>query len=115
MERHPEIGCQIVAHIDFLQDALPVIRHHHEHWDGSAYPYGLQQEDIPLLARIFSVVDAFDAQANVRPYNTSPSIQKALASIQAHRGTWFDPRAVDAFVEMLADLASAHKIDGVFA
>ena len=115
MERHPEIGCQIVAHIDFLQDALPVIRHHHEHWDGSGYPHGLRQEEIPLLARIFSVVDAFDAQANVRPYNTSPSIQKALASIRAHRGTWFDPHAVDAFVEMIADLASAQRIDGALS
>jgi HD-GYP domain-containing protein (c-di-GMP phosphodiesterase class II) len=110
MERHPEIGCQIVAHIDFLQDALPVIRHHHEHWDGSGYPHGLRQKEIPLLARIFSVVDAFDAQANVRPYNTSPSIQKALASIQAHRGTWFDPDAVDALVDMIADLARTQQI-----
>jgi putative nucleotidyltransferase with HDIG domain len=102
MERHPEIGCQIVAHIDFLQDALPIIRHHHEHWDGSGYPYGLQGTDIPLLARVFSVVDAFDAQAHVRPYNTKPSVEKALASILAHRGTWFDPQAVDAFVAMSA-------------
>jgi putative nucleotidyltransferase with HDIG domain len=102
MERHPEIGCQIVAHIDFLQDALPIIRHHHEHWDGSGYPHGLAGTDIPLLARIFSVVDAFDAQAHVRPYNTRPSVKKALASIRAHCGTWFDPAAVDAFESMLA-------------
>jgi putative two-component system response regulator len=106
MERHPEIGCQIVAHIDFLRDALPIIRHHHEHWDGSGYPYGLQGNDIPLLARIFSVVDAFDAQAQVRPYNKEPSVEKALASIRAHRGTWFDPRAVDAFEAMVADLVT---------
>jgi len=103
MERHPEIGCQIVAHIDFLEDALPIIRHHHEHWDGSGYPHGLEGVEIPLLARIFSVVDAFDAQANVRPYNTRPSVDKALASVRAHRGTWFDPSAVDAFVAMITD------------
>ena len=103
MERHPEIGCQIVAHIDFLQDALPIIRHHHEHWDGSGYPHGLEGIGIPLLARIFSVVDAFDAQANVRPYNTRPSVEKALASVRAHRGTWFDPSAVDAFVSLIAE------------
>jgi putative nucleotidyltransferase with HDIG domain len=106
MERHPEIGCQIVAHIDFLQDALPIIRHHHEHWDGSGYPHGLAGADIPLLARIFSVVDAFDAQAHVRPYNTRPSVKKALASIRARRGTWFDPAAVDAFESMLASGAA---------
>jgi putative nucleotidyltransferase with HDIG domain len=106
MERHPEIGCQIVAHIDFLQPALPIIRHHHEHWDGSGYPYGLRGKEIPLLARLFSVVDAFDAQANVRPYNTRPSVDKARASVCAHRGTWFDPDAVDAFVAMTFDLAA---------
>jgi HD-GYP domain-containing protein (c-di-GMP phosphodiesterase class II) len=101
MERHPDIGCQIVAHIDFLQDALPIIRHHHEHVDGSGYPHGLEGDEIPLLARIFSVVDAFDAQAHTRPYNTTPSVQKALASIQANKGTWFDPEVVDAFIEMI--------------
>lgn len=103
MEHHPEIGCEIVAHIDFLRDALPIIRYHHEHYDGSGYPNGLRREQIPLLARIFSVVDAFDAQANMRPYNTAPSVHKALADIRANRGRWFDPRVVDAFVEMLDD------------
>jgi putative nucleotidyltransferase with HDIG domain len=103
MERHPEIGCEIVAHIDFLSDALPIIHHHHEHWDGTGYPDGLKRTEIPLLARIFSVVDAFDAQANVRPYNTRPSVRKALASVRAHRGTWFDPSAVDVFVSMMTE------------
>ncbi len=102
MERHPEIGCEIVAHIDFLQDALPIIRSHHEHYDGSGYPHGLQGDEIPLLARIFSVVDAFDAQANMRPYNTAPSVRKALANIRANRGKCFDPQVVDAFIDMMA-------------
>jgi putative nucleotidyltransferase with HDIG domain len=101
MEQHPDIGCQIVAHIDFLRDALPIIRHHHEHLDGSGYPHGLMGDEIPLLARIFSVVDAFDAQAHMRPYNTAPSVQKALASVRAHRGKWFDPEVVDAFIAMI--------------
>jgi putative nucleotidyltransferase with HDIG domain len=112
MERHPEIGCQIVERIDFLQDVLPIIRHHHEHWDGSGYPHGLRGQEIPLLARIFSVVDAFDAQANVRPYNTRPSVEKALASVQDHRGIWFDPSAVDAFVAMVNELAIKQELDG---
>jgi putative nucleotidyltransferase with HDIG domain len=103
MERHSEIGCEIVAHIDFLQDALPIIRYHHEHYDGSGYPNGLRGEQIPLLARIFSVVDAFDAQANARPYNTAPSVQKALANIRANRGKWFDPEVVDAFIDMMGE------------
>jgi putative two-component system response regulator len=107
MERHPEIGCEIVAHIDFLQDALPIIRYHHEHYDGSGYPSGLCGKQIPLLARIFSVVDAFDALAHTRPYNTAPSADKALTNIRAHRGRWFDPEVVDAFIEMMNDRASA--------
>ncbi len=115
MEHHPEIGCQIVAHIDFLRDALPIIRHHHEHWDGSGYPHGLWGKDIPLLARIFSVVDAFDAQANVRPYNTRPSVEKALASIHAHRGTWFDPCAVDAFAAMIDELVIKQELGSAVA
>jgi putative nucleotidyltransferase with HDIG domain len=104
MERHPEIGCEIVTHIDFLQDALPIIRHHHEHYDGSGYPNGLRGEQIPLLARIFSVVDAFDAQAHVRPYNTAPSVHRALGNISAYRARWFDPQVVDAFMAMIGDL-----------
>jgi HD-GYP domain-containing protein (c-di-GMP phosphodiesterase class II) len=107
MERHPEIGCDIVAHIDFLQDALPIIRHHHEHYDGSGYPNGLRGEQIPLLARIFSVVDAFDAQAHMRPYNTAPSVHKALANIRSNRAKWFDPQVVDAFIEMVGEQAPA--------
>jgi putative nucleotidyltransferase with HDIG domain len=103
MQRHPEIGCEIVTHIDFLQDALPVIRHHHEHYDGSGYPNGLQGQQIPLLARIFSVVDAFDAQAHARPYNTAPSVHRALANISAYRARWFDPQVVDAFMAMMSD------------
>jgi putative nucleotidyltransferase with HDIG domain len=106
MERHPDIGCQIVAHIDFLQDALPIIRHHHEHLDGSGYPHGLKEDEIPLLARIFSVVDAFDAQAHTRPYNTAPSVQKALDNIRANKDKWFDPQVVDTFIEMIEERGS---------
>jgi putative two-component system response regulator len=109
MERHPEIGCEIVAHIDFLQDALPIIRFHHEHYDGSGYPHGLAGDEIPLLARIFGVVDAFDAQANMRPYNTQPSVHKALANIQANRGKWFDPEVVDAFIDMMAERGATDR------
>ena len=104
MERHPEIGCEIVAHIDFLQDALPIIRHHHEHYDGTGYPDRLRGQQIPLLARIFSIVDAFDAQAHARPYNTAPSVHRALASVYTYRARWFDPEAVDAFMEMMRHL-----------
>ncbi len=103
MQKHPEIGRQIVAHIDFLASALPVIQHHHEHYDGSGYPSGLQRSEIPLLARIFSVVDAFDAQTHTRPYNTVLTPQKALDNIRASAGTVFDPQVVDVFVAMIGE------------
>jgi putative two-component system response regulator len=103
MREHPQIGVQIVGHIDFLKGALPVILHHHEHYDGSGYPDGLQGEGIPLLARIFSVVDAFDALTNDRPYNSVLGTQSALENLYADRGIQFDPRVVDEFVLMMAE------------
>ena len=106
MQKHPEIGRQIVAHIDFLASALPVIQHHHEHYDGSGYPSSLQRAEIPLLARIFSVVDAFDAQTHTRPYNTVLTAQKALENIRASAGKVFDPHVVDTFVSMIEEQAS---------
>ena len=103
MQKHPEIGCQIVGHIDFLQDALPIIRHHHEHYDGSGYPSGLKGKEIPLLARIFSVVDAFDAQTNKRPYNSVLNAQNALEDLRVNGKKLFDPEVVDAFTNMIKE------------
>lgn len=102
VENHPLIGVQIVGHIDFLAGALPVIRSHHERYDGSGYPEGLKGQDIPLLARIFSVVDAFDAQISQRPYNRVRSVEDALDELRAGKGSNFDPHVVDAFCEMIA-------------
>ncbi len=101
MERHPEIGCQIIGDIDFLKGARPIIRYHHERYDGSGYPSGLKGKEIPILARVFAVVDAYDAQTNRRPYNTVRSIQSSLAELRANRETFFDPQVVDAFIAMI--------------
>ena len=103
VEKHPEIGCQIVGDIDFLKDAMPVIRHHHEHFDGTGYPDGLKGTEIPILARIFTIVDAYDAQTNQRPYNTVLSTQHSLEILRTGRGTAFDPRVVEAFIEMIEE------------
>jgi putative nucleotidyltransferase with HDIG domain len=103
MRKHPEIGCDIVGHIEFLQDSLPIIRHHHEHFDGSGYPDGLQGQEIPFLARIFAIVDVYDALTNQRPYNKVLSIEQVLRILQESKGKQFDPQIVDAFREMILD------------
>ena len=103
MRKHPEIGCDIVGHIEFLQDALPIIRHHHEHFDGSGYPDGLQGDEIPFLARIFTVVDVYDALTNQRPYNKVLTTEQVLHILQESQGNQFDPRIVAAFREMILD------------
>jgi putative nucleotidyltransferase with HDIG domain len=101
MRKHPEIGCEIVGNIDFLADALPVIRHHHEHYDGNGYPDALRGDEIPILARIFAVIDSFDAQTNWRPYNIVRSTETALDNIRKQSGTLHDPHIVDQFVHMI--------------
>lgn len=103
MRKHPEIGCQIVGHIDFLQDALPIIRHHHERYDGTGYPDNLKGDEIPILARIFSVVDAYDALTSQRPYNAVNNARQALDVLRASKGKYFDPQVVDAFAAMIEE------------
>lgn len=95
------MGGRIVAAIPFLQDLVPAIRHHHERWDGRGYPDGLWGEQIPPLARILAVADAFEAMTSDRPYRKALSIAKAITELERHRGTQFDPAAVDAFVDVL--------------
>ena len=96
MRRHPEEGVQMLSHVPFLDKALDVVRHHHERWDGGGYPYGLKGEEIPLWARIFSVVDALDAITAERPYRAARSYPEALEEIRRHSGTQFDPAVVEA-------------------
>jgi diguanylate cyclase (GGDEF)-like protein len=99
IRKHPEWGKQILEGIRFLEAPAEMVLSHHERWDGSGYPSGLSGEDIPLGARIFAVVDAFDAMTSYRPYRAPESYQKARAEIRAGRGTQFDPKVVDAFLE----------------
>jgi response regulator RpfG family c-di-GMP phosphodiesterase len=97
MRRHPEIGRRLIERIPFLRGAVPVVYHHHERWDGSGYPVGLKGEDIPLGARIFSAVDAFDAMTFDRPYSKAISFDAAKAELRRCAGSHFDPRVVEAF------------------
>lgn len=100
MRQHPDIGARIVEQVPFLQDTLPIIRYHHERWDGSGYPVGLTGKDIPLLARIFAVADAFDALTSDRPYRKRISNEDALQYINSNAGVLFDPEIVSALIEL---------------
>jgi putative two-component system response regulator len=100
MQQHPIIGARICAHLSTLERVLPVIRHHHERWDGTGYPDGLKGEDIPLLARVFQVVDVFEALLSPRCYKPALPSQEAMAILrkETEQGAW-DPLLVARFEE----------------
>jgi putative nucleotidyltransferase with HDIG domain len=101
MRQHPQKGAEIIQEIPALRDALPVIAFHQERWDGSGYPLHLSGTDIPLLARIFAVVDVYDALTSSRPYRTAMSSDEALAYLATQAGIHFDPEVVARFTEMI--------------
>jgi putative two-component system response regulator len=100
MRRHPDIGYWILAGVRDLGTASEIIIAHHERWDGSGYPNGLQGAGIPLGARIFSVVDAFDALTSNRPYHRGESYELARREIETNAGTQFDPNVVEHFLRV---------------
>jgi len=97
---HPYIAYEMLAPIEFLKPALEIPYRHHEHWDGSGYPRGLKGEEIPLAARLFSVVDVFDSMTSERPYRSAWSKKEAMDYIQDMAGKQFDPMAVELFFMM---------------
>ena len=99
MEHHPQFAFEMLEDIDFLQPAIDIPYCHHEKWDGSGYPRGLKGEDIPLPARIFAVVDVFDALISDRPYRESWPLGKVLEHIKRGSGTHFDPEVVKVFLK----------------
>jgi HD-GYP domain-containing protein (c-di-GMP phosphodiesterase class II) len=99
MNAHPVLGAQIIAPVVKLAPELPIIRHHHEWYNGSGYPDRLIGEEIPKLARLLHVADAFEAMTAQRPYRMKPlSIEQALGELRKFAGVQFDPQVVDAFV-----------------
>src|SRR4029079_4096879 len=104
MRTHPGLGRQLLERIPFLRDAVPVVYHHHERWDGTGYPEGLAGSAIPLAARIFAVADAFDALTVDRPYSTAVSMAAARERIREASGTHFDPEVVATFLALPIDL-----------
>jgi ribonuclease P protein subunit RPR2 len=97
MARHPTIGAEIVDGIEFLQEAVKVVRSHHERWDGDGYPDGLRGEEIPIAARVFAVADVFDALTTDRPYRRALPLVEARRLIRLGAGSQFDPEVVRAF------------------
>ena len=112
LKLHPRIAAEILGQAPTLQAVIPIVFHHHEHYDGRGYSSGVAGEDIPLGARILSVADAYVAMTSHRPYRFAMPAAKALAEIRDHSGTQFDPRVVDALVGIL-DAAPARLAVGV--
>src|SRR5438552_18560300 len=105
MKLHASVGADILSAIDFLYPVVPIVRHHHEYWDGTGYPDGLRGTEIPIGARILSVVDCFDALTSDRPYRPRLSDEEALNILLERRGSMYDPLIVDTFVAVQKKIA----------
>jgi HD-GYP domain-containing protein (c-di-GMP phosphodiesterase class II) len=103
MRTHPELAHQILSRIQYLNPVLDIPYCHHEKWDGTGYPRKLKGEEIPLTARIFAVVDVFDALTSDRPYRKAWQKKEALGYISDQSGKHFDPQAVKGFLEMVGE------------
>ena len=100
MRQHPGKAREILSTIPFLEPALEIPYCHHENWDGSGYPLGLKGEEIPLFARIFSIVDKWEALTSDRPYRKAWTREQTLAYLRENSGKLFDPEIVDAFFRL---------------
>jgi HD-GYP domain-containing protein (c-di-GMP phosphodiesterase class II) len=107
IKQHPALGVGILTPVKEMESALPVVKHHHERYDGRGYPDGLEGEDIPLIARIVSVADAFDSMIRARPYGYGVSQEAALEEIRENSGTQFDPRIVSVLLDVLLEAVYA--------
>jgi putative nucleotidyltransferase with HDIG domain len=107
MKTHSSLGADILAAIEFPYPVVPIVRHHHENWNGSGYPDGLSGTDIPIGARILSVVDCYDALTSDRPYRPKLTTAEAKEILLERRGSMYDPLVVDAFLSMTGDSADS--------
>ena len=104
MEQHVIHGIDIVEGSDWLKDAIHVVKFHHEKFNGEGYPYGLKGETIPIIARIFTIADVFDALTSMRPYKEAMSFEDAMAVLEDGRGAQFDPALLDTFTPIAKSL-----------
>jgi len=108
MRRHPDYARKFLSQIEYLEPALDIPYCHHERWNGTGYPQGLSGEDIPLPARIFAVIDVFDALTSDRPYRSAWPKDEALAHIECQAGIHFDPEVVKVFLERINGGSHGH-------
>jgi diguanylate cyclase (GGDEF)-like protein len=111
---HPRIGEMVIEQATSLRDAIPVVLHHHERYNGSGYPDGLKGRAIPLGARIVAIADAYHAMVHDRPYQTARPHEEALAELQRHAGSQFDPELVATFCELYRDQVPADGLEEVY-
>ena len=109
IKNHPTIGAHILSSASIFQDIIPIVKHHHERYDGRGYPGQLKGEEIPYLARIAAVADAFDAMTSRRVYRDSLPIDAVISEIEKNKGTQFDPQIADAFLDILRNNYSTIK------
>jgi putative nucleotidyltransferase with HDIG domain len=107
MKRHADIGADLLSSIRFPYPVVPIVRHHHEHWNGGGYPAGISGPDIPLGARILAVVDCFDALNSDRPYRPRLTPEDSFEILRERRGTMYDPLVVDTFIRAYPEIAPA--------
>ena len=111
MKLHASVGADILSAIDFPYPVVPIVRHHHENWNGTGYPDGIAGTDIPIGARILSVVDCFDALTSDRPYRPRLSDKDAIQILVQRRGTMYDPLVVDTFINVHQDIAPPSVVE----
>jgi putative nucleotidyltransferase with HDIG domain len=104
MKMHVDIGADILSLVDFPYPVVPIVRCHHENWDGTGYPRGVKGEDIPIGARILSVVDCYDALTSDRPYRRRMTDEEAFAILRERSGKMYDPAVVDTFARIYRDI-----------
>jgi diguanylate cyclase (GGDEF)-like protein/putative nucleotidyltransferase with HDIG domain len=107
MKVHPQVGAEILDRVAFPYPVAPIVRAHHEKWDGSGYPAGLAAEEIPIGARILSAVDCLDALASHRQYRPAIPLDQAMREVKNRAGTWFDPRVVEVLERRYKELEVA--------
>lgn len=110
MKLHAQAGAEILSAIDFPFPVVPIVRHHHENWDGTGYPAGVAGDAIPIGARILAVVDCFDALTSDRPYRRALTAEQAIEILRQHRGTMYDPHVVDVFARHYVDIVTVDLV-----